>query len=111
MSLSIESLSSTPSEFKTAWLSGLRVGEPVLGAATVFHLEGEEFGLMYEVMEISICNSGLEGFSKEPVVPGAVVSMGFESSSHYARRGEVVGCVRCDAGWKIGIEFDSQFAA
>ena len=63
--------------------------------------EGEEFGLMYEVMEISICNSGLEGFSKEPVVPGAVVSMGFESSSHYARRGENVSRSRDRNGEKV----------
>lgn len=111
MSLSIESLDSPPSEFKTAWLSGLRVGEPVLGPATVFHLEGDQFGQMYEVMEISICRSGIEGFSKNPVIPGSVVSMGFESPSLHARRGEVVGCVRCDTGWKIGIEFDNQFAA
>ncbi len=111
MSLSIKSLDSTPSEFKTAWLWGLRVGGPVSGAATVFHLEGEEFGHMHEVMKISICSSGIEGFSKNPVIPGSVVSMGFESPNHHARRGAIVGCVRCEEGWKIGIEFDSQFAA
>ena len=111
MSLSIESLGRTPSEFKRVWLSGLRVGEPVLGSATIFHLEGDEFGQMYEVMEISICSSGIEGFSKYPVIPGSMVSMGFESPQHHARCGEVIGCVRCDEGWKIGIEFDNQFVA
>lgn len=99
------------SEFVSAWLAGNRQSHPIPGSATVFHLEGDDFGVMHEVVELALCGDGVEGTSPEPVVPGSVVSLGFEAPGHPARRGEIVDCVRCDEGWKIGIAFDAQAAA
>lgn len=103
---------STPQHgFSGALLAGTSASEPLSGAVTVFHLEGDRFGSMHEVVELSLSEVGVEGFSAEPVAPGAVVSLGFEAPGHPARRGEIIGCVRCDGGWKVGIEFDVREAA
>ena len=98
-------------EFASAWLAGNRDFHSIPGSATVFHLEGDDFGVMHEVVELALCGDGVEGTATKPVVPGSVVSLGFEAPGHPARRGEIVGCVRCEDGWKIGIAFDAQAAA
>ena len=99
------------SEFASAWLEGHRDAHEIPGSATVFHLEGDQFGLMHEVVELSLCGEGVEAISNDPMAPGAIVSLGFEAPGQHARRGEIVGCVRCESGWKIGIAFDGQVAA
>jgi hypothetical protein len=97
--------------FSGVLLAGTHASEPIFGAVTVFHLEGERFGSMQEVVELSLSEVGVEGLSADPVEPGAVVSLGFEAPGHPARRGEIIGCVRCEGGWKVGIEFDLCEAA
>jgi|AJXC01.1.fsa_nt_gi hypothetical protein len=106
-----DSISEPRSKFTSAWLGGNRDSHSIPGAATVFHLEGDEFGIMHEVVELTLCGHGIEGTSSAPVIPGAQVSLGFEAPGHPARRGEIIGCVRCEEGWKIGIAFDERAAA
>ena len=98
-------------DFSASFVHKGRDATAIPGSVTVFHLEGEEFGLMHEVIELSVSDEGVNGRSTEPVSPGAVVSMGFEAPGIPARRGEVVGCVRCHEGWQIGIEFHNNAAA
>ena len=102
----------TPSmEFATQVVHDGNSASEIPGSVTVFHLEGETFGQMHEVIELSVSECGLDGRSSEPVSPGAVVSMGFEAPGHPARRGEVVGCVRHGEQWKVGIQFEANTAA
>ena len=111
MDFTNDSIHPPRSEFASAWFAGDRESHSIPGMATVFHLEGDDFGLMHEVVELSLCGRGIEATSPQPVVPGSVVSLGFEAPGHPARPGEIVGCVRCDEGWKIGIAFDERIAA
>ena len=98
-------------EFSSALVHKGRNATAIPGSVTVFHLEGEAFGLMHEVVELRVSDEGINGRSSEPVSPGSVVSMGFEAPGFPARKGEVVGCVRCREGWQIGIEFHASTAA
>ena len=98
-------------EFSSVVVHKGRNATSIPGSVTVFHLEGEEFGLMHEVVELQVSDEGINGRSTNPVSPGSVVSMGFEAPGFPARRGEVVGCVRCPQGWQIGIEFHASTAA
>ncbi|MCH2161858.1 MAG: hypothetical protein MK085_08300 [Phycisphaerales bacterium] len=98
-------------EFSSDIVHNGRDATSIPGSVTVFHLEGEQFGVMQEVVELSVSDEGMNGTSVEPVSPGAVVSMGFEQPGYPARKGEVVGCIRCDEGWQIGIQFHANAAA
>ena len=103
---------STPrTVFANALLAGTHVSESIPGTVTVFHLEGEQFGSMQEVVELRLSEIGVEGMSPERVELGGAVSLGFEAPGHLARRGEIIGCVQCEGGWKVGIEFDIREAA
>ena len=76
---------------------------PVSGTATAFHLDGDRFGVMHHLLELSISEEVLEAKAEEAVPTGATVSLGFETPGLTARRGEVVNCDPCGEGWKIGI--------
>lgn len=73
------------------------------GGATAFHLDGERFGVMHELVELSISEGALEARSIEAVPTGAEVSLGFETRGMPARRGRVVHCDPCGKTWKVGI--------
>lgn len=97
--------------FSSSWIDDPAAPEPIFGSATVFQLEGDCFGTMLEVVQLSLSEQGVEGTIDGPVEPGTVVSLGFEAPGHPARRGAVIGCIRCEHGWKVGIEFDGRDAA
>ncbi|MAC20619.1 MAG: hypothetical protein CMJ23_13290 [Phycisphaerae bacterium] len=73
------------------------------GGATAFHLDGDRFGVMHELVELSILDGALEARTGEAVPTGVQVSLGFETPGMTARRGEVVRCAPYGEGWKIGI--------
>ncbi len=76
---------------------------PVAGAATAFHLDGDRFGTMHRLLELSISEEVLEARSSEAVPTGTTVSLGFETTGLTARRGEVVHCDPCGEAWRVGI--------
>jgi hypothetical protein len=80
---------------------------PLSGTATIFHLDGERFGEMHDLVELAISDDALEGRATAPVPAGASVSLGFEALGTIARRGEVVQCDACGEGWRIGIRLAS----
>ncbi|MDE0888826.1 MAG: hypothetical protein OSA40_05135 [Phycisphaerales bacterium] len=82
-------------------------GSPLSGTATIFHLDGERFGEMHDLVELAISDDALEGRANAPVPAGASVSLGFEALGTIARRGEVVQCDACGEGWRIGIRLAS----
>ncbi len=73
------------------------------GGATAFHLDGDRFGVMHELVELSILDGALEARTGEVVPTGAQVSLGFQTPGMTARRGEVVRCDPYGEGWKVGI--------
>ena len=73
------------------------------GNATVFHLDGDRFGVMHDPRGDRGLGGALEARSREVVPMGATVSVGFEATEMTARRGEVVHCDPCEGGWKVGI--------
>ena len=76
---------------------------PLPGTATVFHLDGDRFGEMQDLIELSISDRALEARTTAQVAKGARVSLGFEQPGTPARQGEVVACDPCGDGFRIGI--------
>lgn len=76
---------------------------PLPGSATVFHLDGDRFGEMHDLVELAISDRVLEARSVAQVPTGARVSLGFEAPGTPARQGEVVACDPCGDGFRIGI--------
>ena len=76
---------------------------PITGTATAFHLDGDRFGTMHHLLELSISEEVLEAKAAEAVPTGSNISLGFETPGLTARRGEVVNCDPCDEGWRVGI--------
>lgn len=76
---------------------------PLPGGATVFHLDGDRFGSMQALVDLSISEDVLEARADEQVPQGSVISLGFESPGTPARRGEVVHCDRHGDRWHVGI--------
>ena len=76
---------------------------PMSGSATAFHLDGDRFGEMHDLVELSISDRALEARTAAQVPTGARVSLGFEQPGTPARQGEVVTCDPCGDGFRIGI--------
>lgn len=76
---------------------------PLPGSATVFHLDGERFGVMHDLVELAISDQALEARVGEAVPTGSRVSLGFEAPGNPARQGQVVTCDPCGDGFRIGI--------
>lgn len=82
-------------------------GAPLSGTATIFHLDGDRFGEMHDLVELAISDEALQGRTASPVPAGASVSLGFQAPGTPARLGEVVQCEACGDGWRIGIRLAS----
>jgi len=76
---------------------------PIPGSATAFHLDGDRFGTMHDLVELAISEQALEARSHQAVPPGSRVSLGFEAPGNPARQGEVVACDPCGDGFRVGI--------
>ena len=97
-------------EHRAAELPGFASGSlftaatrPLAGSATAFHLDGDRFGTMHDLVELAISEEALEARSLQAVPTGARVSLGFEAPGHPARQGEVVACDPCGEGFRVGI--------
>ena len=76
---------------------------PLAGTATAFHLDGDRFGVMHDLVELAISDHALEARSLDLVPTGARVSLGFEAPGTPARQGQVVACDPCGDGFRVGI--------
>ena len=76
---------------------------PLPGGATVFHLDGDRFGSMQALVDLSINEDVLEARASEQVPAGSMISLGFEAPGTPARRGEVVHCDLHGDRWHVGI--------
>lgn len=76
---------------------------PLPGCATVFHLDGDRFGVMHDLVELAISEQALEARSLDQVPTGSRVSLGFEAPGTPAREGHVVACDPCGDGFRVGI--------
>ncbi len=81
------------------------------GVATIFHLGGAHFGRMHSLKSIDYGPGGLGARSADPVEPGSLVSVGFESPTYTAKRGVVVRCMPCGDGYRVAIRFEHRLAA
>ena len=81
------------------------------GRATAFELGGEAFGRMHDLELIDHGAEGIGAFSQTPIPPGTLVSLGFDQPSMLARRGEVVWCVPCGRGYRVGLRLQMRLAA
>ncbi len=84
---------------------------PVEGVATIFHLGGESFGQMHTLKMLDYSNDGVGAICPDPVTPGSLVSIGFQSPGYPAKRGSVVHCTPCGEGYRICIAFEFNLAA
>ncbi len=76
---------------------------PLPGSATAFHLDGDRFGVMHDLIELAISEEALEARALQAVPTGSRVSLGFEAPGTPARQGEVVACDPCGDGFRVGI--------
>jgi hypothetical protein len=76
---------------------------PLPGSATAFHLDGDRFGTMHDLVELAISEQVLEARTHQAVPTGSRVSLGFEAHGTPARQGEVVTCDPCGDGFRVGI--------
>lgn len=83
----------------------------VQGIATAFCIAGEHFGEMYELHMLDYSEQGLGATCDSAIPPGSVISIGFQAPGYLAKRGEVIQCLPCGHGYRLGIRFDSLAAA
>ncbi len=88
----------------------------VSGSATLFPLDGEQFGDILELRMLDYGEGGFAGLSSRPIESGTAVSVGFEDSRLVAWRGVVL---RCDPPspedeepkYRIAVRFEASLAA
>ncbi len=84
---------------------------PLDGVATAFELGGAGFGHMYSLKMLDYSHGAMGANADEPLPPGAVVSVGFQTPGYAARRGHVVRCTPVGEGYRIAIAFEQRLAA
>jgi hypothetical protein len=81
------------------------------GSATIFRLGGQSFGRMHRLYALDYGPGGLGARVDEPIEPGSLVTVGFESSAYTAKRGVVARCMPCGDGYRVAVRFENRLAA
>ena len=81
------------------------------GATTAFCLTGDAFGRMLDLTLQDYSHDGMAAHSREPIMPGTEVSVGFSAPGYLAKRGTVLRCEPCGDGYRVGIQFQARMAA
>ncbi|MCA9292073.1 MAG: PilZ domain-containing protein [Phycisphaerales bacterium] len=84
---------------------------PAQGLATIFCLGSDRFGEDHDLRMIDWSDGGMGAIASDPLEPGALVSIGFQTPGCLGRRGVVTRCLPCGEGYRIGIRFESRMAA
>lgn len=85
----------------------------VAGKASLFPLDGDQFGDILELDLVDYADGGFAALSDRPIEPGTQVTVGFEDPRLVAWRGIVLRCERGlnDDRYRVAVRFKASLAA
>ncbi|MGI9012929.1 MAG: PilZ domain-containing protein [Phycisphaerales bacterium] len=81
------------------------------GDATAFVVGGNDFGRIIPMHMADASSDSVGVTCDAALMPGTIVTIGFEDSARVARRAVVVRCQPIGAGYRLGLLFERRLAA